>query len=108
MKRLIAFIGFLIFYAGEVVKSNVRVAYDVITPRHRMRPAVIAVDLEGMTERQMLFMANFITMTPGTLGLSVSPLKKKLYIHAMYIDEGAEVLSRELSETYGKRVRDVF
>jgi len=108
MKRLIAFIGFLVFYAGEVVKSNLRVAYDVLTPRHRMCPGVIAVDVEGMTDRQLLFMANFITMTPGTLGLAVSPSRKKLYIHAMYIDEGVDALARELSETYGKRVRDVF
>lgn len=108
MRRIIAFIGFLLFYASEVVKSNFRVAYDVLTPRHRMRPGVIAVDVRGMTDRQVLFMANFITMTPGTLGLAVSPGRTKLYIHAMYTDEGVEALSRELSETYGKRVRDVF
>ena len=107
--RIFALIGFVGFYIVEVLKSNLRVACDVLTPNHSMTPAaVIAVDVEGMTERQLLFMANLITMTPGTLGLSFSPDHAKLYIHAMYIDGDAAALSQELETTYGKRVRRVF
>ena len=29
----------LVFYFVEVVKSNARVAHDVLTPTHRMKPA---------------------------------------------------------------------
>lgn len=106
--RIIHFFSFLGFYFIEVVKSNLRVAYDVLTPPHKMNPAIISVDVTGMTDRQLLFMANFITMTPGTLGLSFSDAKDKLYIHAMYIDDTVEALSEELSTNYGKRVRRVF
>jgi len=108
MMRVLHFIGFLVFYISEVVKSNLRVAHDVLTPTHQMDPGIIAVDVSGMTDRQLLFMANFITMTPGTLGLSFSDAKDKLYIHAMYIDDDIEALSADLSNTYGKRVRRVF
>ncbi len=108
MRWIISFISFIIFYISEVLKSNVRVAYDVLTPAHQMHPGVIAVDVRGMSDWQLLFMANFITMTPGTLGLSFSDDKAKLYIHAMYIDEDVEALSAELANSYGKRVRRVF
>ncbi|MGZ0654312.1 Na+/H+ antiporter subunit E [Coraliomargarita sp. W4R53] len=108
MMRILHSIGFILFYIGEVVKSNLRVAYDVLTPTHHMNPGIIAVDVAGMTDRQLLFMANFITMTPGTLGLSFSDAKDKLYIHAMYLDNDLEALSAELSNNYGKRVRNVF
>lgn len=108
MSRLFAFISFLLFYSVEVVKSNLRVAFDVLTPRHRMQPGILAIDVSGMTDRQLLFMANFITMTPGTLGLDFSPDHDKLYIHAMYVDAEMEVMSRQLEQDYGRRVRRVF
>ncbi len=106
--RIVHFVGFIIFYISEVVQSNLRVAYDVLTPTHKMEPGILSVDVSGMTDRQLLFMANFITMTPGTLGLCFSESKDKLYIHAMYLDHDMEALSADLSNTYGKRVRRVF
>lgn len=108
MKRILSFIGFLFFYSTEVVKSNLRVAIDVLRPKYEMTPGIIAVDVEGMTDRQLLFMANFITMTPGTLGITVSPDHNKLYIHAMYIDGDVADLANELKNDYGRRVRRVF
>lgn len=108
MSRVVHFLGFLVFYISEVVKSNVRVAHDVLTPSHCMNPSIISVDVTGMTDRQLLFMANFITMTPGTLGLCFSADKSTLYIHAMYIDGEFDAVSEELANTYGKRVRRVF
>lgn len=108
MMRLVHFIAFLFFYITDIVKSNFRVASDALTPEHKMEPAVIALDVSGMTDRQLLFIANFITMTPGTLGLLLSDTKDKLYIHAMYVDDSVEALSLELFNTYGKRVRRVF
>lgn len=108
MSRVISAISFLLFYLVEVVQSNLRVAYDVLTPTHRMNPAIIAVNVKGMTDRQLLFMANLITMTPGTLGLKFSEDRSKLYIHAMYIDGEVQALADELENTYGKRVKRVF
>lgn len=108
MMRLLHFFSFIVFYISEVLKSNLRVAHDVLTPTHLMNPCILAVDVSGMTDRQLLFMANFITMTPGTLGLCFSDNKDRLYIHVMYMDDDLRLLSAELSDTYGKRVRHVF
>ena len=108
MNRVTAILSFSIFYFVEVVKSNLRVAHDVLTPKYLMKPGVISLDVEDLTDHQLLFMANLITMTPGTLGLDFSDDHNKLYIHAMYIDEDVETLEEELENTYGKRVRSVF
>lgn len=108
MSRLFSIVSFLLFYIKEVIAANLRVAYDVITPRHHMTPSILSVSVVGMTDRQRLFMANLITMTPGTLGLSFSNDYATLYIHAMYVDSDVQTLSQELENTYGKRVRRVF
>lgn len=108
MIRLIKFFGFLSFYIVDVVKSNFRVAHDVLTPKHQMKPGIISLDFSGMTDRQKVLMANFITMTPGTLGVAVSDDENTLFIHAMYIDHDAKTLADELNADYGRRVKDVF
>ncbi len=108
MKRLVALICFMLFYTVDVIRSNFRVAYDVMTPKDYMKPGIIAVDVAGMTERQLWFMANLLTMTPGTLGVAISKDLQILYIHAMYIVGTPEAMAEKLAATYGRRVRDVF
>ena len=108
MKRLFDFLGFLGFYIMEVVRSNLRVAHDVLTLQHHMKPGIIAVNVADLSDRQTLLLANFVTMTPGTLCLHVSPDRSTLYIHAMYVDESAESYAQNLRATYGRRVRRVF
>jgi multicomponent Na+:H+ antiporter subunit E len=80
-------IGFVAFFIKELVIANIRVAYDVLTPRHRMRPGVIAVPLDVTTDTEITLLGSLITLTPGTLTLDVSPDKKVMYVHAMYIDD---------------------
>ena len=106
--RFLRLIPFLAFYIYDVVQSNFRVAHDVLTPRHRLKPGFVGLDIRGMSDRQVVLMANLITMTPGTLGIAVSPDQKRLFIHAMYIDGSPAELAAELERNYGRKVRRVF
>ena len=108
MRRLLSIPNLFLFYVKEVVLSNLRVAHDVLTPKHRMKPGIVRVDVDGLTDWQIFFMSNLITMTPGTLGLTVSRDHKSLYIHAMYMDGSAEELAESLRKDYGRRVQSVF
>jgi multicomponent Na+:H+ antiporter subunit E len=107
LSKIVPLLLFLPFYIKEVVLSNLRVAHDVLTPRHRMRPAVFSIPLEGLNDRQILALANLITMTPGTLSLDVSQDKRLLYIHAMYA-EPVEETRRMLTEEFVERARRAF
>ncbi len=89
--RVIRFIG---FFVRELFMSNLRVAYDVITPTDYMRPAVIAMPLDARTAAEITIVANLISLTPGTLSLDVSADRRVLYIHVMYLDDREEVLKR--------------
>ena len=92
-------VHFILFFAWEVIVANVRVAYDVLTPRQRMTPGIIAIPLDVKTDREITILANLITLTPGTLSLDVSTDRRVLYIHAMYIqdvDRFKESIKKEL------------
>lgn len=99
--------GFALFFARELVKANLRVAYDVLTPRHYMRPGVVAIPLDVQTDAEITLLANLITLTPGTLSLDVSTDRRVLYVHAMYVTD-LEQLRRDIKVGFERRVREVL
>jgi multicomponent Na+:H+ antiporter subunit E len=105
--RTLRFIGFLGFFVWELFLANLRVAWEVITPKHHMHPAIIAVDLDTVSDLQTTVLANFITLTPGTLSLDVSPDRKTLYVHAMYVDDPDE-FRNDIKQRLERRVIEVF
>lgn len=80
-------ISFLLFFLYELFISSVRVAHDVLTPQHHMKPGVIAIPLDAQTDVEITLFANLVSLTPGTLSLDVSSDRAVLYIHVMYLDE---------------------
>lgn len=80
-------ISFFLFFIYELIKANIQVAYDVITPTFYMKPGIIQVPLDAKTDVEITFLANLISLTPGTLSLDVSDDKKVLYVHSMYISD---------------------
>lgn len=79
--------GFVVFFFWELMLANLRVAHDVLTLKHHMRPGVMAIPLDAETDNEITLLANFISLTPGSLSLDVSKDRKYLYIHSMFIDD---------------------
>ncbi len=84
-------VRFVFFFAWELIVANLRVAYEVLTPRHNMHPRVIALPLQAHTDFEISALAILISLTPGTLSLDVSADKKVLYIHAMFAEDEESV-----------------
>jgi multicomponent Na+:H+ antiporter subunit E len=106
-EKLPQLVRFTLFFVWELVLSNLRVAWDVVTPRSYRRPGVIAVPLEARTDAEITLLANLITLTPGTLSLDVSPDRRTLYVHGMFVDD-PEQLRRSLKEGFERRVLELL
>jgi multicomponent Na+:H+ antiporter subunit E len=106
-QKVVQVFNLLGFSLWSLVIANLRVAYDIVTPRHLMRPGVITIPLEAETDTEITILANLISLTPGTLSLDVSEDRKVLYIHAMYIDD-VEKARREIKEGFERRVLEVL
>jgi multicomponent Na+:H+ antiporter subunit E len=104
LRQLAEFAG---FFAKEILLSAARVAYDVLTRTHHMRPAVLAVPLQARTDLEIALLANLITLTPGSLSLDLSPDRRTLYVHLMYVDD-PEVAVEELKHGYERRVLELL
>ena len=87
--------------------ANLRVAYDVLTPRHHMRPGIVAIPLDLNTDLEITVLTTLITLTPGSLCLQITDDRRILYIHAMYIDDPGQLVS-DIKNGFERRVREVL
>ena len=104
LRQSLAFLG---YFAGQLVLSALRVAWDVATPDYNMRPAILAIPLDARTDAEITLLANLITLTPGTLSLDVSEDRSTLYVHAMYVSD-PERLKREIKTGFERRVLELL
>ncbi|MDE0103562.1 MAG: Na+/H+ antiporter subunit E [Bryobacterales bacterium] len=79
-----------LYFAVEFFRSSMLVAWDVLTPKHKSRPAIVAIPLDLEHPLQITTLANLLSLTPGTLSLDVSPDRKTLYVHAMFVRDPEE------------------
>jgi len=85
-------LSFVLFFNYELIKANLMVAYEVMTPGLHVTPGIVRIPLDVETNFEISFLANLITLTPGTLSLDVSDDKKVLYVHSMYIKDKEEFI----------------
>ena len=100
-------IRFVLYFLKELAIANLKVAFDIVTPKDYMEPGVIAVPLDVETDIEITLFANLVTLTPGTLSLDVSPDRRTLYVHALYVRD-AERFRHELKDGLEKRLIEVM
>lgn len=100
-------ITFIFFFLSELIKANMQVAYEVMTPHYNMKPGIVKIPLDAKTDLEITFLANLITLTPGTTSLDVSDDRKVLYVHSMYIED-RESLINDIKNGFEKRILEIL
>ena len=96
-----------VFFIYELIVSSLRVVWDVLTPAVRSRPGIVAVPMDAKTDMEIMLLANLISLTPGTLSLDVSPDRRVLYVHAMFIDDPRSTTD-EIKQGMERRLMEVM
>jgi multicomponent Na+:H+ antiporter subunit E len=94
---------FVGYFAVQLVKSNLQVAWIVISPRPNVRTAIVAVPMHVASDGIVTVVANAVTLTPGTLTVDVHApddgTPPVIYVHVLaFTDVGsvrADVLRLE-------------
>lgn len=106
LQKIPKIIGFILYFFYELIVANIKVTIDILTPRHRMTPAIIAVPLTIDKNFEITLLANLITLTPGTLSLDLSSDRKILYIHSMYVDD-PDKFRDEIKNGFEKKIMEI-
>jgi multicomponent Na+:H+ antiporter subunit E len=104
MRRVL---GLAAYFLWDLVRANLRLALDVATPRYNMKPGILAVPLDATRESEILLLAMLINLTPGSVALDVSPDRKVMYVHVMYIDT-PDAAREEIKKGFERRVLEVL
>lgn len=80
----------LVGFFRELVLANVQLAHDILRPVPPFRPGFIAFDIRDLGPTETVFLANLISLTPGTLTVDVDDEGYTLYIHSMYAEDPEE------------------
>ena len=103
-KALILFL----YFCKEFIFANLRIAHDIISPRYYMQPTLVALPLDVRSDFEITVLACIITLTPGTLSLDLSPDRRTLYIHALYIPkEGVDKLKYDIKYGFERRIMEL-
>lgn len=106
-KRFRRSVFLLLFFIWELLLSSVKVAWDVIRPVPKNKPALIAVPLAVQSDFEILLLTNLISLTPGTLSVDVTEDRKTLIVHAMFADD-AEAIQRDIKGGFERLIMGVF
>ncbi|MBB5220988.1 multisubunit Na+/H+ antiporter MnhE subunit [Amaricoccus macauensis] len=93
-------------FLRDLTLSSVAVARAVVDPR-RAAPGFVTVPLTlARTDVEITLVANYITLTPGTLTVDVSADRRTLLVHALEADEAgirADIAAIEVRVTGATR-----
>lgn len=98
---------FSLFFIRVLVVANLQIAWEILTPTHRVSPRIIRFDVPGLTSVQRTVLVNVINLTPGTLVVDQSKDRQSLYVHCMYAEDREKAL-RELAHLRDKLLSEVF
>ncbi|MCX5678833.1 MAG: Na+/H+ antiporter subunit E [Candidatus Omnitrophica bacterium] len=81
------FIYYIFVFLWECFKANIDVAYRVIHPDLPISPGTIKVKVALKSDIGLTFLANSITLTPGTTSVDVDKEQGYLYVHMLCVKE---------------------
>jgi multicomponent Na+:H+ antiporter subunit E len=94
------------YFLVELIRSNLMVFWDVITPGQISHPGIVGVPLSARSDMEILLVANLISLTPGTLSIDLSADRRTLFVHVMFLDD-PERFKQEIKDGIERRVLEV-
>lgn len=115
LRRTVRLTGFAGYYLWQLVVANAVVVREVLTPRPRIEPGIVELPLRARRERDVVLLAGLISLTPGTLVLSMSDPPDPggpavLHVHGLHAGDPEqfrrslrELEDRMLAALHGRR-----
>ena len=98
---------FVAFFRDLVV-SSLAVARTVLSRKDAAEPRFVTVPLRhARSDLEITMVANYITLTPGTLTVDVSPDRSTLLVHSLLAGEDSEAVRADIQNGIERRVTRV-
>lgn len=106
-KRILYCFLYILFFLKAIVKSNIDVATRVLKPTLPINPGIVEVKTKLKSRLGRLFLANSITLTPGTITVDIKG--DSLFIHWINIDStDQDSATKIIVEDFEKYLEVIF
>lgn len=94
VKILLGFLWFFLVFIKEFIASNIALAKVILfKSKSTFKPGFIEYSIQGMTRIEVFFLAQSITLTPGTTTVEVDFQREILIIHAFDAHDPEQTIS---------------
>ena len=95
--RYLWFLYYCLLFIWECLKANLDGAYRVIHPDAPIKPGIVKVRTTLKSDAGLTFLANSLTLKPGTMTVDIDKEKGFLYVHwvdvqSQEIDKATELV----------------
>lgn len=109
LRRYGWFVIFIFVFIWECIKANIDVAMRVLNPKLPINPGIVKIKTTLKTETALTFLANFITLTPGTFSVDIDRDSGYLYIHWIDVKTcDSKEAYKIIAEKFENILREVF
>ena len=109
INRYFWFLYYVPLFIWECIKANIDVAYRVTHPDLPINPGIVKVKTTLKSDTALTFLANSITLTPGTMTVDIDQTNGFLYIHWIDVKNKDIQKSTELIvKTFEDVLRRIF
>lgn len=109
IERYLWFLYYIPLFAWECLKANLDVAFRVIHPHTPLNPGIVKIKTKLKSDTALTFLANSITLTPGTLTVDVDKDKGVLYVHWIDVKtQDREEAAQIIAERFERILRRIF
>ena len=107
--RYFWFLYYVPFFLWECFKANIDVAYRVGHPDMPIHPGIVKVKTTLKSDTGLTFLANSITLTPGTMTVDIDKENGYLYIHWIDVkDKDTDRATKIIVEKFEKILKRIF
>ena len=97
--------GFIFLW--ECIKANIDVMYRVIHPKMPVKPGIVKVKSSLKTDIGKVFLANSITMTPGTITVDI--IDDYYYVHWIFVhSKDPAIYTQKILGRFEKYLKRIF
>lgn len=103
------FAYYIPLFLWECIKANIDVAYRVLHPQLPINPGIVKVKTRLKSDTALTFLANSITLTPGTLTVDIDRDNGVLYIHWLNVKaKDVETATKIIVERFERILSKIF
>lgn len=106
-RRWLWFFAYVPYFIYMCIKANLDVAYRVLHPHVPIRPGIVRVTTILRTDLAKTFLANSITLTPGTMTVDIDG--QDYYIHWINVHgEDAREHTEIIVRRFERMIKEIF